>query len=333
MKRGLIAAGALLAAVIAGLPWALGAHARSLYENALAYLQEQGMRVLDSRYDRGWLSSSAAVQLALPFEFKRNPGLGAASIQVRSRVHHGHLGLGIPRLAPAAALIESRAELPSLESPPLLLETRVEMDGSGVTRIRLPVAAPAPADERPDTPQDLGELRFTAGFATAEGRFELSATTLAAILNEQAPLWPAGDSEPALDRIVIGTTAGAVRARLSLASRAPASEGAEKPEGWLERLVAEGEISIPRPLLQRLLEGWQRRELLEALRLEGLGSQRISADLKAQSAAAAQDRLAFLVRRRWLGEQAGALVAAFRLADALLTINGKTLPVAAAPSP
>ena len=94
--------------------------------------------------------------------------------------------------------------------------------------------------------------------------------------------------------------------------------------------MAEGELSLPRPLLLRLLEDWQRRQIQQELSPQGPARGAAPEELEAEIATAARDRLASLVRQGWLAETTGNLTASARLSDGLLTVNGKTIPISAA---
>lgn len=454
MKRGLAAAAAsVLAVVVLALPWVLGAQSQRVYETALARIEEQGMRVTDSRYRRGWLSSEAAVLIGLPLGEGLPFGLGAIPLRVESRIAHGAWGLGSTGLAHSAAFIESRVELPlpALGSPAVLLRTRVQLDGSGTTAIETPAVSHATDSAGLRAEEGRGDLKFAAGFADLKARFtlpslslsipdgaridlrdlhvwaegsrwigalhtgegalslervelraadasvlavglsatgmatseggllsmelafrvaelgvngaaygpsqvsfslrrvpgdalaslqqalqELSADPLdrslavvavAAILVEHLPLLLADDPRLILDPIEIATPEGTVRGRLSLGSQGLTRQIMERPGAWLEHLVGEGELSFPRPLLLRLLQGWQRSQRLEQLQRPGREAPTLPATLDADIVTAARERLDLLVRRGWLSQEAGGLSTTAMLADALLTVNGKTIPV------
>lgn len=453
MKRGLFTAAALLAVVVLALPWVLGTKTQRVYETALARMQEQGMRVIDNRYRRGWLSSEASVRIGLPPGAGRPIGASATPVQIKSRIDHGPWGLGSTRLPPSAALIESRVELPVpwLESSPLLLRTSVELDGSGTTEMRTPAVWLVSESADLQTGEGRGELKFAARFANVEARFELPSVSLsipggirfdlrdlrvraegarwigalytgdgtvsleraelrapdasllaqglvatgmttsddgllsmeltqrvdelsvngaaygpsqvsfslrrlpgdalasfqqamqelsagaldrtltvvamAAILVEHLPSLLAEDPRLALKEVEISTPEGRIRGRLSLGTQGLTRQTLERPGAWLEHLAGECDLSVPRPLLLRLLEGWQRSQLLETVPWSRQQTPVLPAMLDAEIATAARDRLDVLVRQGWLVEEVGGLRTNAMLADALLTVNGKTIPV------
>ena len=259
MRQGLAVVALFLAAAIMGLPWVLGSQAEAVYEDALAQLQQQGVRVLDGRYRRGWFTSDASVAIELPQSSGQTPVV--VPLRLASQVAHGPWTHGSLRLLPSAALIESRLELliPGIESPPLLLTTRVELNGGGVTRIRLPGLSQQSAALDMEMVEGAGELKFSVGFAAVEG-----------------------------------------------------------------------ELSIPRPLLLQLLEDWQYRQVLEQLQRQGLQSPTLPQGLDKEVAMAAQEQLDSLVGQGWLAEKENTLTVALRLENALLTVNGKSIPIGTA---
>lgn len=309
MRKGLAVAALVLAAAIMGLPWVLGSRARAVYEDALARLQQQGVRVLDSHYRRGWFTSDASVAIELPRSFGQPPAPVAVPLRLASQVAHGPWTHGSLRLLPSAALIESRLELliPGIEPIPLLLTTRVELNGGGVTHMRLPELSRQSAALDMEMAEGAGELKFSAGFAAVEG-------------------------ELAIPSLSLSSPEGVVRGHFSIASQGLASDALARPGGWVERLAGEGELSIPRPLLLQLLEDWQYRKVLEQLQQQGLQSPALPQGLDKEVAMAAQEQLDSLVGQGWLAEKEDTLTVALRLEDTLLTVNGKSIPIGAAVS-
>ena len=454
MRQGLAVVALVLAAAIMGLPWVLGSQAEAVYEDALAQLQQQGVRVLDGHYRRGWFTSDASVAIELPRSAGQTPVV--VPLRLASQVAHGPWTHGSLRLLPSAALIESRLELliPGIESLPLLLTTRVELNGGGVTRIRLPGLSQQSAALDMEMVEGAGELKFSVGFAAVEGelsiprplllqlledwryrqvleqlqqqglqraglntgegslslgRAEVSAPDLsllagglsvtgnaipdgellhmelayrvedltvngavygasqlslflrrlpgealasmqqamqevttgavdeslvavavAAIVAEHLPRLLADDPELALERLEISTPEGVVGGRLSIASQGLTSDDLARPVGWVDRLAGEGELSIPRPLLLQLLEGWQYRQVQERLQQQGLQSPTLPQGLDKEVAMAAQEQLDSLVGQGWLAEKENTLTVALRLENALLTVNGKSIPIGTA---
>lgn len=180
MTRTMSVAAILLAATILGLPWVLGSEAQALHQNALSRLQERGVRVLDSHYRRGWFTSDASVQIELPRSPGQARGAVAVPLRISSQIAHGPWTYRSPRLRPTAALIESHLDFfaPGFEPSRLRLTTRVELDGSGLTLIRVPAVSHQRAVIDLETAEGVGELKFTADFASTEGWFELPSVSL-----------------------------------------------------------------------------------------------------------------------------------------------------------
>lgn len=450
MKKGLlvaIAVVAVAAAAIAGLSWTLGGQAEGRYREIVDGLSVQGVRVVDSRYERGWFSSSATFDLVATPPPGGAPPVEEPRLHIASRIDHGPWSLAIPRPMPAIALIATRMELPvaGLNLPPLLLTTAIELDGSGVTQLHLPAGggdgleiAPGRGEVRfgprlasgwfelpaVDMAADgdvrialrglrtegsgtrwidelftgtgslrLGELRVQApdaellasgiaitaenvpdgGFMNArvEYRVEglevngaqyapsvlaisvsrLPAEELAslqqalrevtakpvtgpmaelvlwAILASHLPPLLASDPGLALDRLEVTTPQGQVEGHLALATRGLTHEILERPGAWIGHLVGEAELSLPRTLLIEALANRQRQEALAELRQRAGEGATLSAPIEGEIAQAAQERLAGLVRDGWVVEREGRAMTAIKLADALLTVNGKPMPL------
>lgn len=443
MKKGLLAAVAVLAAAVAGLFWVLGGQAERLYRDALGGLSAQGLSLVDSRYERGWFSSSATADLVLTTPPGGSPPAEGPRLHVASRIDHGPWSLAAPRLLPAAAVVDSRVELPvpGLDLPPLLLATVIELDGSGVTRLRLPPERGTGLE----VAEGRGEVRFARG--RASGWFELPALDLTADvgvrialrglrtesagtrwigglfagngsltlteLRVQAPggeliasgiaitaenvpdaglmkaraeyraeglevngaqyapsllsisvsrlpgdelaslqqaLWEAS-AEPvtgpmasvalgavlashlprllaadpglALDRLEVTTPWGRVEGHLTLSTRGLTREVLERPGAWTAHIVGDAEIGLPRTLLIDMLENWRRQEALAELRKREGERAALPVETEAEIADAAQDQLVGLIRDGWVVEREGRAMTAVKLADALLTVNGK----------
>ncbi len=452
MRKWPLGAAALAAAGL-GLPWVLGAQAERFYADALARLPEQGLRVVDSRYERGWFGSRASTGLAVMTDLAEVPDGPSERMRVSSEIGHGPLRLDAPRLL-SAAVIRSRVELADVdtEAPPLLLETVLDLDGGGEIQLRLPAIGPA-ASEQPglETVEGTGSVRFGSGFSSFEGRFELPSLSLsdqegslrlrglsgessasrlvgsvfagtaslrldelalrlpdavldaggisvkvdsepqgrllnaraayrverltlqgadygpslaefslsrvsgddlaalqqalrqvsaqplarslaglamAAVLAEHLPRLLATDPAVGLDRLEVTTPEGRVEGRLLLSARGLSADVMRRPGAWLAQVVGEGDVSLPESLLLRLLEERHRSQALETNRRGGSGSQALTEEAEREVGRSARDQLAALVRDGWLVAREGRVSTEVKLADALLTINGKTLPIA-----
>lgn len=307
MKKGLAVAATLLAATILGLPWALGSRAQTVYDNALAQLQEQGVGVLDSRYRRGWFTSDASVAIEVPQSPSQTQGAAVVPLRLESQVAHGPWTYGSLRLLPSAALIESRLVflVSGLEPIALWLTTRVELDGGGVMRVRLPEISIHGAALGMAGADGSGELKFSPGFSSAAGWFEMPSLSLS-------------------------TSKGVIRGRFSVVSQGLTTSEQPRPGGWIERLAGEGELILPRPQLLLLLEDWQQRQVLKQLQQDEVRSPTLPEGLENVVSTAAREQLDSLVRQGWLAEKDDNLKVAFRLEDTLLTLNGKSIPIGAA---
>jgi uncharacterized protein YdgA (DUF945 family) len=242
MRRIILAALGVVLALALVLPWFLGGQARASYEAILAGMSEQGLRVVETGYERGWFSSLAQAELV------GDPPAGTSEgvrLRISSRVNHGPWSPDAPRLVPAAAIVESRVEarLPGIEPPPLLLTTVIELDGGGTTRVRLPaIERPAGVGESGVRSEEgIGEVRFAPGFASFEGRFELPSleidgetggqVLLRGLRSESAASRGAGGlyvghGLVTVDSLALPGVPGGIEARgLSVASRSEPREG------------------------------------------------------------------------------------------------------------
>lgn len=153
---------------------------------------------------------------------------------------------------------------------------------------------------------------FYSGAVPRPMRGLLGAALLAQILPRLAATRP----RISIDPLQMDSPEGPLSARLDL-SLEPGSKAAKgpglnpaRPADWIAAIQAEGEIDLPEPLARRWAAG------------EGLGSK----------TAAQPSRLQRWLDDGWLSLREGRIRSAFRLADGLLTINGKTLPLLGLPS-
>ncbi|MGA7983378.1 MAG: YdgA family protein [Chromatiaceae bacterium] len=445
---------ALLALVALGLPWWLGGEAERLYDRALAQLSAQGLRVLDSHYERGWFASRATAKLVLRPRSPRTTGRQELAVRVESLIQHGPWSLKAPRMLPAAAFIESRVSFgpKAAESPSVDLDTIVDVDGGGVTRLHVPARKPSGTQEPAQITlaQGTGELRFSPDLASGQGWLELPAVqltadgetvrvrnlriqssgsrgvggfltgtghltvgevdaeglggnlrasgismagesrpdgdllnlhaeyrvtdlvingaryapsvlalsirrlagpalaslqqaldalsengvepstagiTAAAIFASHLPALLTADPGIALERLEISTPDGPVSGKLSVAVNGLTPQALRRRGAWLQHLVGEGELDLPEPLLVRLMTDWRRRQVLAELRKQDEQVATVPTEYEARIAAAAAEQLAGLVRQGWVTQERGRITTGVKLADALLTINGKTLPL------
>jgi uncharacterized protein YdgA (DUF945 family) len=153
---------------------------------------------------------------------------------------------------------------------------------------------------------------FSSGAVPRPMRGLLGAALLAQVLPRLAATQP----RISIDPLQMDTPEGPLSARLDL-SLEPGSNAAKgpglnpiRPSDWIAAIQAEGEIDLPEPLARRWATG------------EGLGSK----------TGAQPSRLQSWLDDGWVSLREGRIVSAFRLADGLLTINGKTLPLLGLPS-
>lgn len=167
----------LLVSLLLLAPWYLGGRARVLYGDALGQLSAGGLRLVESHYDPGWFVSRALSELEpLPGAVGAR-GPSRARVRVASRIEHGPWNLGAPRILPAAAFVESRVEIavPGLDLPPLLINARIELDGSGSAGLRTPEVDRPPGFGALGLrlSETRGEVRFRSGGDVIQGWHEL----------------------------------------------------------------------------------------------------------------------------------------------------------------
>ena len=456
MKKMILVLVLLLAGAALGLPWFLGGEARAIYQDAIADAPAHGLRVLDNRYERGWFSSHVLTELVVePVQGQTGP-TGDIQLRIASRFAHGPWSLASPRLTPAASVVETRAEIriPGFELPPLFLTTVIELDGSGVTRLRLPAVDRTGTRglTRVQLDEAHGEVRFEPGFSTSDAWFDLPALTVdseqgaqlrlrglrgkhagsrwlgglfvgeggltlealavrgpageieveglsldlkssvpdgklldmhleyrfdalrgmgadytdarlalslerlpgeeilalqqamgevtadaaagsmaglavAAVLASHLPELLAQDPRLGLDSLEVTTPEGRIEANLWLGVKGLTREAMERPGAWLGHLVGAGELGMPRTSLLRLMEQWQRSQALDVLRQRDPEAQQIPPEFESQIQAAAREQVTDLVHAGWVSERSGRVLTSLELADSLITVNGKTLPL------
>jgi hypothetical protein len=146
----------------------------------------------------------------------------------------------------------------------------------------------------------------------------------AALLAQWLPRLAAGQPRILIDPARVDTTEGPLAVRLSLAME-PTRSGPDPsgpqggtsptdPRAWLGALMAEGEIELPEALARRWLTPGD-----AGTRPGELGTPR-SATLQSW------------LDGRWVSQRDGRIASAFRLADGLLSVNGKTVPLFGLPS-
>jgi hypothetical protein len=99
---------------------------------------------------------------------------------------------------------------------------------------------------------------------------------------------------------------------------------------WLRRLVGDGELSLPRAVALALLAQVQRQKALEAAADPATGDITPQQERTLSEAAAVQ--IDDLLQEGWIAADGERLRTVLKLADGLLTVNGKTLPIGGAMS-
>lgn len=142
------------------------------------------------------------------------------------------------------------------------------------------------------------------------------------------PLLLARDPRIALERLEVTTPDGKIEANLSLGIRGMTRDVIESPGAWLFHLEGEGELHIPRSALLKLLTQWYGDRALDELRKRDPALSQIPEGLELDIADAASNQLDTLLRDGWAIERSGQVHTNLHLANAMLTINGKTFPLA-----
>jgi len=101
-----------------------------------------------------------------------------------------------------------------------------------------------------------------------------------------------------------------------------------RPSRWLKGLSGEARIAAPQALVLQLLVDDQQRRVRDELRHRGESADPLPPRLETEVEQAAQASLAALIRDGWLVADHGRLSAAVLIGDGLLTVNGKTIPIA-----
>jgi uncharacterized protein YdgA (DUF945 family) len=167
-----------------------------------------------------------------------------------------------------------------------------------------------------------GLKALTSGAVSPAMRGLIGAALMARLLPQLAQAGP----RISVDPLRVDTPEGPASARLSLglAGSPPAGPQTDDPfatpNAWITALSGDGELELP-----------------EAIALEWLG--RVGPEPVAGSGPAGQDpahaaraRLAPWVDSGWVSERDGRIASVFRLADGLLTVNGKTVPLLRGPA-
>lgn len=252
----------------------------------------------------------------------------AADLQRRSGGLYGGTGriaVGSAQLGPPGA--ETRLEgltlnlnqTPRDERLDLSLELGTEtlgVGGGAYRDLRLGLAA-----ERLDG-ETLSELTeglkaLSSGAVSPTMRGLIGAALMARLLPRLAAAGP----RISIDPLRVETPEGPASARLSLGLEGSESAGNPKdtpfsdPRAWITALSGDGEMELPESLA------------LEWLGRAGSASTAAPGPAGDDAANTARARLKPWVEGGWVSASDGRVASAFRLADGLLTVNGKTFPL------
>jgi uncharacterized protein YdgA (DUF945 family) len=141
-----------------------------------------------------------------------------------------------------------------------------------------------------------------------------------AVLVEHLPPLLAPNPGLSLERLSITTPEGAVEGEASVSVNGLTLQAMMRPGAWLSHIDGDLRLSLPEPVAYRLLESWHLRQeqarRADAAQADGAGMRQ-----------AAREQIADWRRHGWVTAANGRLTTNVRLADALLTVNGKSLPV------
>jgi uncharacterized protein YdgA (DUF945 family) len=149
----------------------------------------------------------------------------------------------------------------------------------------------------------------------------------AALMMKHLPALAAVNPGVAMDRLDIATPSGPVNGRLALSVQGLTAADMDGRGTWLRRLVGDGELSLPRAVAVALLT-----QVLRQKALEDAASGDFTAEQEQTMADAAAAQIEDLLQEGWIAADGERLRTVLKLADGLLTVNGKTLPISGAMS-
>jgi hypothetical protein len=171
--------------------------------------------------------------------------------------------------------------------------------------------------------EDMVELN-TQGVPEA-----MAGIAVAGVLMKHLPALVAAEPRLAIDRLDVSTPGGPIQGRLSIGVKG--LTGIDLLAGaWLDRLVAEGELSLPRELAMAVMVQAQQERLLEKAAAEGTEGEGPAAGQEQALEVVAAAQLDVLVQGGWVKADDGRLTSVLKLVDGVLSVNGKTLPLAEA---
>ena len=246
-RRALLASGVIILLLLILLPLALGTQAQRTYQDLLHTTLDRlpNGRIVQEQYDRGWFSSAARTELALPTNRGRSPGDGPDRIRLISHIDQGpwawFSGGFNAGPFPTLTQVQTRVEFDvgPIKLPPLLITTHIGANGSGLSRLSIPAT-----DQRTETGGDRLLSNEISG--TVHHRLDppqLMADVLIpafALLSPAGPVFSLADARLRAD--LSGGSDGLVTGRVGLEVGAAqfgqrSQAGAAGNEVFLERLT------------------------------------------------------------------------------------------------
>ena len=146
-----------------------------------------------------------------------------------------------------------------------------------------------------------------------------------AVLLRHLPELAATNPSVAIKRLNIATPEGQASGHLTLGVQGLTETDLLSKGAWIQRLTGDGELSLPRRVALKLAT----RAILQKAQgaTDRQGQPALTADQEQAAADAATAQLDGLVSSGWISAEGDRIKTVLMLADGLLTINGKTLPI------
>ncbi|MCG8429473.1 MAG: YdgA family protein [Chromatiales bacterium] len=182
MKKILLGALVLVAAILVGLPGYLGSQVEQRYQAQVDQIKRAGFKVLDQRYERGWFDAVAETRLGLllPTELEAEMD-EEVTFTIQSDIAHGPwLSAPFSGLAEinTRILVDDKSIFP--EDYPAKINTLVAMDGSGETLIDFPKHMM----EKEESKIDFGGLQGTVQFDSTFKEVDMQLTMPSVLISE-----------------------------------------------------------------------------------------------------------------------------------------------------
>ncbi len=146
-----------------------------------------------------------------------------------------------------------------------------------------------------------------------------------AVLMRHLPELAVTNPSIAIKHLDIATPEGQVSGHLTLGVQGLTATDLLSKGAWIQRLTGDGELSLPRRVALKLAT----RAILQ--KAQGASDHQdrppLTADQEQAAADAATAQLDGLLSSGWIGAEGDRIKTTLMLADGLLTINGKTLPI------